>query len=65
MLLYWIWFAELKNISLLQKHRLLQQAGDPETLYHSDPKLWDTTDKIKEALSDKNLTPCGENSGNL
>ena len=57
MLLYWIWFAELKNISLLQKHRLLQQAGDPETLYHSDPKLWDTTEKIKEALEDKNLTP--------
>lgn len=57
MLLYWIWFAEMKNISLLQKHRLLQQAGDPETLYHSSADRWDVSDKIKTALQDKNLTP--------
>ena len=56
MLLYWIWFAELKNISLLQKHRLLEQAGDPETLYHSPADRWDVPEKIKTALEDKNLT---------
>lgn len=56
MLLYWIWFAELKNISLLQKHRLLEQAGDPETLYHSPADRWDIPQKVKTALQDKNLT---------
>ena len=56
MLLYWIWFAELKNISLAQKHRLLQQAGDPETLYHTRPDGWDISEKAKESLSDKSLT---------
>ena len=34
MLLYWIWFSEL-NKSLAEKHRLLAEFGDPETLYHS------------------------------
>ena len=30
MLLHWIWYAELKGISLLHKHRLLERFGDPE-----------------------------------
>ena len=38
MLLYWVWFSEL-NITLAEKHRLLSQYGDPETLYHSDAKI--------------------------
>ena len=33
MLLHWIWFAEMKDISLLHKHRLLERFGDPEELY--------------------------------
>jgi len=33
MLLHWIWFAELKGITLLHKHRLLERFSDPETLY--------------------------------
>ena len=56
MLLYWLWFSELKNISLAQKHRLLQQAGDPETLYHTQQDGWNIPEKAKEALSDKSLT---------
>ena len=56
MLLYWLWLAELKNISLSQKHRLLEQAGDPETLYHTLPDHWDSPEKAKEALQDKTLT---------
>lgn len=40
MLLYWIWFSEL-NISLAEKHRLLTQYGDPETLYHTADTLQD------------------------
>ena len=35
MLLYWVWFAELKEITLLQKHRVLEHFADPEELYHS------------------------------
>jgi len=35
MLLYWVWLAELKDITLLQKHRLLEHFGDPEELYHN------------------------------
>lgn len=35
MLLYWIWFAELE-LPLSEKHRLLSQYGDPETLFHAD-----------------------------
>ncbi len=56
MLLYWLWLAELKNISLPQKHRLLAQAGDPESLYHTQPEGWDIPEKAKEALADKTLT---------
>ena len=56
MLLYWLWFSELKNISLAQKHRLLQQAGEPETLYHTRQISWDIPEKAKEALLDKNLS---------
>ena len=33
MLLHWIWFAELKDISLTDKHRLLERFHDPEELY--------------------------------
>ena len=55
MLLYWLWFAELKNISLQQKHGLLAQAGDPETLYHSQIDRWDIPEKAKVALQDKSL----------
>ena len=33
MLLHWIWFAEMKDISLLHKHRLLERFGDPEELF--------------------------------
>ena len=33
MLLYWIWFAELPDMPLWQKHILLQYFHDPEELY--------------------------------
>jgi len=58
MLLYWIWFAELKNVSLLQKHRLLEHFHDPEELYHTAEAVL-TRMKIPEsqrqALQDKDL----------
>ncbi len=58
MLLYWVWLAELKNVTLLQKHRLLEQLGDPETLYHTAEEGLDrlgVQQNIKEALQEKDL----------
>ncbi len=40
MLLHWIWFAELKHITLLQKHSLLERFHDPEEIFYlSDEAL--------------------------
>ena len=58
MLLHWIWFAELKEISLLHKHRLLEHFGDPEELFRmSDEALRNqgVPEKERNALRDKNL----------
>jgi len=46
MLLHWIWFSELKGITLMDKHRLLEQFHDPEELYH-------TADGVAEKLGIK------------
>ena len=56
MLLYWLWFAELKNISLAQKHRILGLVGDPENLYHTQSDGMDIPEKAKQALQNKDLT---------
>ena len=59
MLLYWIWFAELPNIQLWQKHILLQYFNDPEELYHARREAFleipDMTESILKALEDKDL----------
>lgn len=59
MLLYWIWFAELENIQLWQKHILLQYFSDPEELYHARREAFleipDITESILKALEDKDL----------
>ena len=60
MLQYWVWLAELTQITLMQKHRLLEQFGDPEELYHTaDEKLQKLgiTDKDLQA-AEKILTVC-------
>lgn len=60
MLLYWIWFAQLKKINTVQKQQLLRHFRDPEELYHSTPqKLEDSgavTPSVLEALEDRELT---------
>ena len=54
---YWIWFAELKNISLWAKQQLLTQFRDPEELYLADEKaLKELPAEVVEALQDKDLT---------
>lgn len=58
MLHYWIWLAELKNVSLLQKHRLLEQFGDPQTLYHTGEEGFQKLSvqpSIRQALHEKDL----------
>lgn len=58
MLLYWIWFAELKNISLLQKNRLLESFNGPEELYHTSEealKRMGLADNIRQALQERDL----------
>lgn len=58
MLLHWIWFAELKDISLLHKHRLLERFSDPEELFEmSEEALLNAglLEKERNALSEKDL----------
>lgn len=50
---YWIWFAELKGISLFAKRQLLETYGEPEELYRLDPKA---LPGLPSALEDKDLT---------
>ena len=60
MLLYWIWFAELPDVQLWQKHILLQHFHDPEEIYHAKGDAFfvvpDITDGIIKALSNKDLS---------
>ena len=60
MLIYWIWFAELPDIALWQKHILLEHFSDPEELYHARPDalsvIEDITDDIIKALQNKDLS---------
>lgn len=60
MLIYWIWFAELPEIALWQKHILLQHFQDPEELYHARKDalcaIPDMTDSIVKALQNKDLS---------
>ena len=48
---YWVWFAELKGISLFAKRQLLETFHDPEELYRSEAK-----DLPPEILEQKDLT---------
>ena len=58
MLLHWIWFAELKNMTLLQKHKLLERFHDPEELYHTaEAGLKDVSENLRQALEEKDLRP--------
>lgn len=50
---YWIWFAQLKGISLFAKRQLLETYHEPEELYRLDPKAMTG---LPAALEDKDLT---------
>ena len=59
MLLYWIWFAQLKKLSCSQKQMLLRHFRDPEEIYHSDhsafEKIEGMTADMLQALEEKSL----------
>ena len=59
MLLYWIWFAQLANISNREKQLLLERYSDPQYIYGLDEKIL-TGDNLPQnvitALADKDLS---------
>ena len=58
--IYWIWFAELADISVLQKHCLLEHFRDPEEIYHATTealRALHLPDKQLQSLQQKDLTP--------
>lgn len=61
--IYWIWFAELADLTLLQKHRLLEHFHDPEEVYHASPEALQAlrlTDKQLQSLQQKDLAPAAQ-----
>lgn len=59
MLLYWIWFAQLKGIPVWLKAVLLQHFHDPEEIYFSKAEAFSGIEGFQnaylQALQDKNL----------
>lgn len=57
--LYWIWLAQLNNVSLWQKQRLLVAFGDPEEIFCSEldvlAQVPGIDEKALEALENKDL----------
>lgn len=57
MLVYWIWLAQLPELSLRQKIKLLQHFSDAEELYFAEEsQLEDCSAEIVKALQNKDLT---------
>lgn len=54
MLLHWIWFAQLNDITLREKHQLLAQFSDPEELFHTDDGVLEKQ-QMPESLRKKDL----------
>ena len=55
---YWIWFANLKGLSLHKKQQLLERFQDPEEIWLTDPKAFPA--EIAQALEEKDLTQAME-----
>ena len=51
---YWIWFAEIKGISLFVKRQLLETFRDPEEIYLAQEKAF--SKEVAEDLQQKDLT---------
>ena len=55
---YWIWFAQLKGISLFVKRQLLEKFRDPEEIYLAEAGAF--PQELREALQEKDLTDAME-----
>lgn len=54
---YWIWFAQLRGISLFAKRQLLEKFPEPEELYRLEDSAMKTLPaEIAQALENKDLT---------
>ena len=51
--IYWIWFAQLKGISLFAKRQLLEQFRDPEEIYLAEDKAFPA--ELAQVLKEKDL----------
>ena len=51
---YWIWFANLKGLSLHKKRQLLETFKDPEEIYRADGRAF--SEETAQALEEKDLT---------
>lgn len=60
MLLYWIWFAVLKELSAMQKRLLLEHFSDPEEIYCAQEPALSCVEGLEpqtvQLLKDKDLT---------
>ncbi len=54
MLLHWIWLAEQKDLSIMEKHRLLERFPDPEELYLTSDSVLKQL-RLPESLRQKDL----------
>ena len=55
---YWIWFAELRGISLWKKRQLLERFRDPEEIWLAEGKAFPAD--MAQALENKDLTRARE-----
>ena len=55
---YWIWFAQIKGISLFAKRQLLEKFHDPEEIFLAEKGAFPK--EIAEALQEKDLTEARE-----
>lgn len=58
MLVYWIWYALLPELSLRQKCQILQYFSDPEDIYHTESfrHIQELTPEAVATLENKDLT---------
>ena len=59
MLVYWIWYTQLPNMTGREKMQLLERYSDPKTIYDLDVRTMEKEgklpDKVVNALADKDL----------
>ena len=61
MLIYWIWLTQRKGMGDRMRLRLLRQFGNPQAIYHADPKGFSRVENLTTAaaksLQERDLSP--------